>query len=589
MISYLKVRNLAIVEQLEIEPGSGLNVLTGETGAGKSLLIDSLEFLSGARGSTDSIRTGEEKLLAEAVFHVPMNSVRDAAGLGIELEPTGGDEAEIIVRRELASNGRGRVQVNGAAIPVRDLVTVTDRLLEIHGQSTSHDRIAGQSFRELLDSFADLRGLVDETRGAHVLWHEAAEELRRLEEAHRDRSLKLDLLKYQIDEISAAKLEGGEEETLRGERAVLSNAREISESTAGAYELLEGGDESATSQIARAVQLLASLARDIDEIRGVHDQLEEIRYRLEDPARTMAEMAENVRHDPERLEWIEERLVTIERLKKKYGSTVGEVLEHLARSRAEYEELGDYESSLERIAVREREAFERWAGLARQLSGRRAAAAGRLENGIQRELTDLAMEGTTVSIHLFVSRQEGSRLQIAGEPVAFGPEGFDRVEILIAPNPGEEPRPIQRIASGGELSRIQLAIAAAIFKSSNQSSGATLVFDEIDAGIGGRVAEVVGRKLCELAAGNQVICVTHLPQIASLGTTHFRVWKESESSRTLVRIECLRSRDERIAEIARMLGGEAISESATAHAAALLDRADRPPRKRSGARSVSSV
>src|SRR5438876_1134922 len=427
MLTYLKVRDLAIVEELEIEPGSGLNVLTGETGAGKSLLIDSLEFLSGARGSTEMIRAGAEKMSAEAAFE---------AG------------EEMIVKREIAASGRGRVSINGSLFSVRELANAMDPILDIHGQSESHHRIAGQSYRELLDQFGGHAAMLDAVRTAYREWRDAASQLEELSSAQRDRALRLDLLKYQIDEISSAKLETGEEESLRSERSILAHAREMIEATAGAFAAIEEDENSALSQLARAVHVLQPLTRDI-------------------------------------------------------------------------------------------------------------------ESAIQNELRDLAMERTTV--------------RVAIEEASDSDTGFDSVDILVAPNRGEEPKAMQRIASGGELSRIQLAIAAALFKASPRSAGATLVFDEIDAGIGGRVAEVVGRKLQELAASNQVICVTHLPQIASFASTHFFVWKEDARGHTRARIRRLDDDEERVAEIARMLGGESVPASAVLHARELLDGARARP------------
>jgi DNA repair protein RecN (Recombination protein N) len=537
MITYLKVRNLAIVEELEIEPGSGLNVLTGETGAGKSLLIDSLEFLRGARGSTEMIRAGAEKMSAEAMVD------------------------EKVVKREIASGGRGRVSIEGELFSVRELEAAMEPLLEIHGQSESHHRVAGQSFRELLDQYGHHESLLEATRGAFAAWRDAAGQLEALTRAQKDRSLRLDLLKYQIDEISAARLESGEEETLRQERTILANAREMIEATAGAFAVLEESEDSALSQIARASHLLQPLARDIDKIRSLSDELQEIVYRLQDTARGLASLSESVRHDPARLDAVEERLATIDRLKKKYGGSIDAALGHLEISRQEYERLSDFESSLEKLQRIEQKNRASYQTTAEKLSVARKKAARAFESAIQSELQDLAMERTTVRVSV--------------EQTSDSEAGFDRVEILVAPNKGEEPKPMQRIASGGELSRIQLAIAAALFKASQRSAQATLVFDEIDAGIGGRVAEVVGRKLQELAESNQVICVTHLPQIASFASTHFFVWKEDARGHTRARIRRLDDEEERVKEIARMLGGEKIPASAILHARELLSGAKR--------------
>lgn len=555
MITYLKVRNLAIVEELAIEPGPGLNVLTGETGAGKSLLIDSLEFLRGARGSTEMIRGGSDRMTAEAVFHLPGSVGRQLEELGLEYEQ--GQTIELIVRREIAAGGRGRVLINGSPLAVRELGAAMDAVLEIHGQHESNQRVAGQGYRELVDEYGGHDALVEETRRSYGEWKVAADQLSEMSDAQRDRALRLDLLKYQLDEISAAKLDPAEKETLRTDKAVLSHAREMIEATSGAYRLIDEEESSAIVQLGRALHLLQPLSRQIDEIRRIADELQDALYRVQDLGRTLGDLSESTRHDPARLEQIEDRLVTIERLEKKYGGSIEAVLEHLGRIQDEYDRLVDFESSLEKLQHAEATRLAAYRKGAEKLSAARKKAARAFEQAIQKELNDLAMERTTVRVT--VEREETAR-----------EHGLDRVEILIAPNRGEEPKAMQRIASGGELSRIQLAIAAALFKASRRAAAATLVFDEIDAGIGGRVAEVVGRKLQELSARNQVVCVTHLPQIAGFGTTHFHVWKEDAEGHTRARIRRLDDPEERVQEIARMLGGEKISASAVAHARELL-------------------
>jgi len=552
MITYLKVRNLAIVEEFAIEPGAGLNVLTGETGAGKSLLIDSLEFLRGARGSTEMIRGGAEKMMAEAVFHLPKSI--EFEEIGVEVE-----DGELIVKREIATNGRGRVLMNGSPVAVRDLAAAMDEVLEIHGQHESHHRVAGQSFRELVDDYAGHDALLDATRTSYREWTRAADELRTLTDAQRDRALKLDLLRYQVEEISAAKLDPTEEESLRGEKSILANAREMIEATSGAFALVDDDESSALAQLGRAAHLLQPLSREVTELGQVAEELQDAIYKLQDVARTLGNLSESVRHDPARLEEVEDRLVTIERLKKKYGGSAEAVLEHLSRIQDEFERLSDFESSVEKLQRIEQSSSEAYRKAAEKLSASRKKAAQTFQQSIQTELNDLAMERTTVRIVVETGNESA--------------DGIDRIDILIAPNRGEEPKPMQRIASGGELSRIQLAIAAALFKASTHAAAATLVFDEIDAGIGGRVAEVVGRKLQELSAKNQVVCVTHLPQIASFGTTHFRVWKEDAAGHTRARIVRLDDDEARVGEIARMLGGEQVSQSAVTHARELLDNA----------------
>lgn len=588
MIVFLNVSNLAIVERFEIEPREGLNILTGETGAGKSLLIDSLQFLSGARGTTDQIRTGADRMVAEAIFEVPLELSPLLEEMGVEPEVRNGT-IQVIARRELLLQGRGRAQINGVTVPARDLQRLTDQILEIHGQQNpSNARIAGQSFRGLLDQWAKTTDLVANLEQIHGEWKESHRILEERKQAQRDRSHRLDLLRYQIQEIEAARLIPGEEEELRSERARLAHAEEMLEAAAGAYSAVLEDDDSALSQVARAAQKLERLADRIDEIRPLHEELEEIRLRLQEVGRSIAAMGDSIRMDPRRLEEIEERLVLLERLRKKYGSDIGEILDTLAAAIAERDELEDWEASLARLEQSERDRFEAYRQLALDVSTRRRDSVPELERRIRQQLHDLAMERTTVRILVSTTVDPESRFELEGKPIGFGPDGIDQVEILIAPNLGEEPKPLQKIASGGELSRIQLAIAVTLFEAAGRAHGTTLVFDEIDAGIGGRVAEVVGRKLRQLAETNQILCVTHLPQIASLGTAHFHVWKEDVEGRTQARIRPLETEDQRVDEIARMLAGETVSDAARAHALELLrDGSAASRRKRRSAPAVS--
>ncbi|HEV3484645.1 MAG TPA: AAA family ATPase, partial [Vicinamibacterales bacterium] len=292
MITYLKVRNLAIVEELAIEPGGGLNVLTGETGAGKSLLIDSLEFLRGARGSSDMIRAGSDKMTAEAVFHAPKALAPQLEELGIDADAQG-EAIELIVRREIG--GRSRVLINGSPLSVRELGAAMDALLEIHGQHESHHRVAGQSYRELVDEYGGHEALLESTRAAYREWKVAADQLREMTDAQRDRTLRLDLLRYQVDEISAAKLDPSEEEALREEKAVLSHAREMIEATSGAFQLVDEDEHSAIAQVGRALHLLQPLGKHITEIHQLAENLQDAMYQLQELARDLGRLSETVR------------------------------------------------------------------------------------------------------------------------------------------------------------------------------------------------------------------------------------------------------------------------------------------------------
>jgi DNA repair protein RecN (Recombination protein N) len=584
MISYLRVRNLAIVEDLELEIEQGLNVLTGETGAGKSLLIDSLQFLSGARGSTDLVRQGEERLTVEALVTVPRTFEILLGELGVEYEVED-DWIELVVRRELRSSGRGRAQINGGIVTVRDLQTLMELIVEIHGQNTSIGRIGGRNHREMLDAWTDSEESTSEAGRTWSNWRDLAGKLEELRGAQRDRAQRLDLLEFQIRELSAAELDPDEEEALRGERAELSHAVELAEAVNVALELISENEDAAISLVGRAGSRLESLSRKVASVEPVYHETEDVLFRLQEISRSLSSMAGTIRHDPQRLDEVEERLALIDRMKRKYGDSVSEIVQYLSRIRSERDDLLDYESTLEQLENQESDAFEAYREAALQLSNARRKAAAEMQVAIETHLQDLAMERTRVIIEVGVTSRGESRFLIEGEPVGFGRDGIDFVRVLVAANPGDEPRALEKVASGGELSRIQLAIAAALSDRSPHTASSTLIFDEIDAGVGGRVAEVVGRKLRSLGNLAQVLCVTHLPQIAGMGATHFHVWKESDGARTMARIRRLADQGERVEELARMLAGETITESARVHARELLQQ--RSSRKAASAGPVS--
>jgi DNA repair protein RecN (Recombination protein N) len=584
MISYLRVRNLAIVEDLEIEIEQGPNVLTGETGAGKSLLIDSLQFLSGSRGTTDLVRQGEERLTAEALVTVPRSFERFLDELGIEYDAED-DRIELVIRRELRSNGRGRAQINGEIVTVRDLQALMEMIVEIHGQNTSIGRIGGRNHREMLDAWSDSEEVLTTTARAWGDWRELSEKLEELRNAQRDRVQRLDLLEFQIRELSAAGLDPDEEEGLRSERAELSHAVELAETINVALDLVSESEDAALSLVGRASSRLEALARKVSSVEPLYRETEEVLFRLQEISRSLSSMAATIRHDPQRLDEVEERLALIERMKRKYGDSVAEIVQYLDRIRSERDELIDYDSTLEQLEKRESEAFEVYREGALRLSAVRKKAAAEMQIAIETHLEDLAMERTRVVIEVGAANRNESRFLVDGTPVGFGREGIDSVRVLVAANPGEEPRPLEKVASGGELSRIQLAIAAALADRSPHTASSTFVFDEIDAGVGGRVAEVVGRKLRSLGDQSQLLCVTHLPQIAGMGSTHFHVWKESDGARTLAKIRRLGDEEERVEELARMLAGATITESARVHARELLQQ--RSSRKGTVARPVS--
>jgi len=555
MLKLLRVNNIALIPSLEVEFGPGLTLLTGETGAGKSILIDSLGLLLGDRASPDLIRSGEERAAVEAVFEVA-----DAAGL-LEERGLSADGDDVVIRRELSSSGKGRATVNGSLVPVSLLRDLAPRFTVIHGQHEPQGLLDPATHLDLLDHFAgtagDGRPIAEFYRDLRAA--EAA--LDRLRGDRREAERRREVLEFQAGEIEKAALAPGEEEALRVEKARQANAGRLAALSGEAYCLLyddEGAALSRLAQVFRRVEDLAAIDPSfqpfLESRAGSLAPLEELALRLRD-------YQEQLEVTPGRLDEIESRLATIERLKKKYGATVEEVLAFGARCRRELDALLSPEEQERTLEARRERAAASYLERARALSKRRRAAALELRKRVQAELAQLAMEKTRFEV-AFAPADSGAPV----EPSQWTERGLESAEFQLSPNPGEELRPLARIASGGELSRIMLGLKTVV---GSDAPGLTLVFDEVDAGIGGRVAEVVGRKLRAVAARQQVLCVTHLPQIAALADQHIAVRKNVLGGRTITFVEPLEA-DARVEEVARMLGGETITDTARQHAREML-------------------
>ena len=553
MLRRLAIKNLAIVDDLEIEFGRGLTVLTGETGAGKSILVDALLLLAGGRGSLDLVRQGAERLVVTGEFDAD-NAVRAL------LAEAGLPEAEtILIRRELSPEGRGRAFVEDDPAAIRTLARLGERLLAIHGQNSEQELADPAAPLELLDAFAKAQGELEAVAAAAAGWTQARQALEALEASRRDRAQRLETLDFEIREIEAAEPTEAEEEELLSDRARLAHADRVRRAGETALAALSEGENSAADRIGEAARAFAELAS-IDPREAAHAaDAEELKRRIADLAAAARDAAEAIDADPDRLNSIETRLEKIGRIKRKYGPSVSEVLARLAAAKSQRSELAHIEDAMERRHKEESQSRAAYRTAGSALSAKRAAAAGRFSSAVEKELRGLAMEK--------------ARFRVALEPFAeVSPRsnGLETANFLFAPNPGELEKPVERIASGGELSRLQLAIRSA---AANRGARAhTLVFDEVDAGIGGRVAEVVGKKLRELARHDQVLCVTHVPQIAALADRHFLAEKEAVKGRTIARVRELDGK-ERVAEIARMLAGEKVPETAMKHARVLLDAA----------------
>jgi len=553
----LSIRNLAIVEDVSIELGPGLTVITGETGAGKSILVDALTLLAGGRGSSDLVREGADRLSVAGEFDSDRGLKRLLAEAGLP-EPS---DAVILVRRELSGDGRGRAFVEDEPAAVKTLARIGERLVAIHGQASEQDLAEADAALEILDQFAEAAEQGDAVAEAAGRWREARGSLVSLEESRRGREARLETLEYQIREVEAAGIRGGdeggdEEEALRRERGRLAHADRIRHAAEAALAALSEDEGSAADRLGEAARAFADLAS-IDPAEESHrEEAEELKRRIADLAAAARDAAAGIEADPDRLTAIETRLDRLARLSKKYGVPSSGLPAEAAKWKSERDDLSNVEDALERRRRDEAAARGEYETAAAALSARRRAAASKLSSAVEKEIRTLAMEKARFRVEL---------VPVDGaEPRT---SGLETARFLFAANPGEPEKPVERVASGGELSRLQLAIQSAV--GSRGRRGRTLVFDEVDAGIGGRTAEVVGRKLRSLAAHDQVLCVTHVPQIAALADRHFRAEKRETKGRTVATVRELEGRD-RVTEIARMLAGESVPETALKHAEALL-------------------
>ncbi|MGB6975212.1 MAG: DNA repair protein RecN [Terracidiphilus sp.] len=556
MLVELRAENYAVIDHAIASFGPGLNLLTGETGAGKSILVDALALLMGGKASAELVRHGADKAVVSCVF-------QSTPGAEAVLKTNGLDSegVEIILRREVLAGGKGRVFVNNQPATVAVLRQLAPELALVHAQSETLSSFDQAQQCVLLDRFAGLSA--KSVAEAHARWRAAKDKLNDLLEGEQDRLRMVDLWSYQSKDIESARLKPGEDETLATEKRVLANAEKLYAAAMGAFDQLYEGSSSAEAALRAAIRNVDELARYDARFTEAAQQLASARATLSDTASTLRDYAEGINASPERLAEIEDRLAAIDRLKRKYGQTVAEVIafgEDVARKLAEVEDrdeiLKQLRAELDKAATAYREA-------ASALTAFRAAAAQKLAKLAEEQINSLAMK---------------ARFQVAvtaAEPEsAWTSNGWDTVEYRIATNPGEPLKPLHEIASGGEMSRVLLALKVAVEESSTKSrkknpTPRTLVFDEIDIGIGGRAAEAVGQKLKALARGQQVLCVTHLPQIAAFASQHLAVEKHEDQGRTKTRIRVLDDRA-RTHEVARMLSGAKVTDTSLQHAAQMI-------------------
>ncbi len=539
MIRYLAIRNLAVIESVAVDFEHSFNVLTGETGAGKSILVEAVGLLLGGRATQDLIRTGEELATVEAIFETE-------------------DGSELIVRREITSQGRSRAFINGALATAAALKDLSNRLVELHGQHEHQQLLDPAQHLALLDAWTGLTEDRTAVGEAFARVRGLRDELDRLRMDDRERAARLDLVEFQLNELQKANLQAGEDEALSSERQLLRSADTIQRLCSEGYAELYDSEGAALVALGHIWKRVGELAAIDPRFTPYLDARDGIKAQLEDLAFMLRDAAEGIDASPGRLQQLEDRLALIERLKRKHGGSLEEAIARRDRLAAEHKALTGGQSTLAEIEQQLLEAGRAFLKSAKRLSSKRHDAAPRFARQIESELADLAMERTRFEVRLTTSEAEGQ----------WSAAGIDTGELYLSPNVGEDLRPLARIVSGGELSRVMLALKTLAAAESGPAK--TLIFDEVDAGIGGRVATVVGQKLASLGDRFQVLCITHLPQIASCGQSHFLIEKRVQARRTLTSVTRLAG-DARVTEIARMMGGSAAGEKAIASARELLD------------------
>jgi DNA repair protein RecN (Recombination protein N) len=565
VLTCLRVRNFAIIDELEVELGPGMNVVTGETGAGKSILIDALELVLGARAHPEVVRTGAEQAEVEALF-----DVADDPDARARVEEAGTPvEDELVLRRIVQRSGRSRAYVNGRLAAAGQLAELARGLADISSQHEHHTLVDPRSHLGFLDAFAALRPARDHVEAAHATLLRSKAALDALRENSDRRVEREDLLRFQLQEIDALGLRADEEAALVVERDRQRHAERLAQITGGAEDALYASDDSITTQLDRIAGELEQVAAIDSSLQPFAERVSSTRAELEDAARELGRYARGISVDEGRLRELEERLDAISRLKRKYGGSVEAVLEHRERAAAELQGLDQREETAENLQRAYNAASEQASELARKLSAARKKAASKLAQAVSKELSSLSMGDARVTVE--VAQPSGRQDELCVDGAHLSASGIDRVEFLIATNRGEDPQPLHKIASGGELSRAMLALKRVL---AGLGPAGLYVFDEVDAGVGGAVAEVIGRKLKEVSAHHQVICITHLPQIAVFADAHYCVRKAVEAGRTRSEIEKLTSEQQRD-EIARMLGGIKITDKTRAAAKEMLRAAGR--------------
>jgi DNA repair protein RecN (Recombination protein N) len=568
VLAELRLENYAVIDNVVIEFAAGLNLLTGETGAGKSILIDALGLLLGEKASPDVIRTGAERAVVAAVFESDGAAARSIEAI-LETNGLDAENGSLILRREIAPGGKGRVFINNQPATVAVLKQIAPHLAVIHAQNESIVHFDAAARQELLDAYAGVE--LKEVSGAFAHWKQIRGRIAELEQDEQDRMRLLDLWNFQCREIEEARLLAGknEDEQLEAEKRVLANAEKIYGAAINAFDLLYEGNASTSSSLCAAQKHLEELARYEPKFQEALAALESARISVEDVGATLRDYAGGIQASPERLAEIEERLALLDRLKRKYGPTLEQTIVFGDDIRRKLSEMENKDQVLLELRAMLAVAAEEYRKAARSVSRKRSEAGRKLEKLVEAEINDLAMRASfRIVVEEAVEENEGE--------AHWTPSGINQVIYRITTNAGETMRPLEQIASGGELSRVMLALKASVEAGTNpagkkKSAAAqrTLVFDEIDTGIGGRAAEAVGKKLKALAKGNQVLCVTHLPQIATFADHHYVIEKRETAGRAKTTVRQI-SGEERTEEVARMLSGAKLTETSRKHAEQMI-------------------
>ncbi len=562
MLKELQIRDFALIEHLQLTFQNGFSVLTGETGAGKSIIIDALGLLLGARASTEMIRTGCETAIVEGSFSCSEAAAQMLVDWGFAAETGGDAAADVIIAREVNDAGRSRCRVNGRMVSVGQLAELGPLLVDILGQHHQQALLNSQHHIHVLDSFGDqaFRQLKVTMESIHHRYTTAKRQLESLHSDERERLRRMDLLQFQIQEITDAAFHDGEEEQLIAEEKGLANADRITQTLLQSYGAMQEGHESQSSVLEMLSQVTAELGALTSfegQLAQVADAFQSCLVHLEEITRDLRLLSEQYESNPERLNEVEERLRLLHDLKRKYGDTVAEINAYGEQCQEELDLLEGKTRTMQHLESQLTEAHSQWQNMAQQLSQARCQLAQSLEERVEEELSHLNMSKTSF------------RVQLESLPDRMTAGGMDQVEFMIAPNVGEALKPLSRIASGGELSRIMLALKAIL---AAQDAVPTLVFDEVDTGIGGRTAHNVASKLQTLSQHFQVLCITHLPVIAGRAHHQYSITKTTDGQRTTVQVQQL-SQEQRLEELVRMLGGAADDEGAVQHAKGLLKNA----------------